>query len=85
MVKLAQIQAGELADLFQTVNQGIAVDEQLPGSFGNVQTVLEKLVDGEQGLLVQRIQRILLENFPQEDLTQGGGQLIDQTADTRFS
>ena len=31
MVELAQIQAGELTDLFQTVDQSISVDEQLTG------------------------------------------------------
>ena len=53
MVKLPQIKAGELLDLFQTVDQGVAVDEQLPGGFGNVQIVLEELVDGEQGLRME--------------------------------
>ena len=84
MVELAQIQTGQLADLLQTINQSIAVDKQLPGSLGNVQAVLKELIDGKQSLLIQRIQGILLEDFPQENLTQGGGQLINQTANTQI-
>ena len=84
MVELAQIKAGELLDLLQTVDQGVAVDKQLPGGFGNIQIVFEELVDGEQGLLIQRINGALLEDLAEEDLTQGSGQLIDQAADTQI-
>ena len=52
MVELTQIQAGQLLNLFQTVDQGVTVDKQLPGSFGNVQVVLKELVDGQQGFLM---------------------------------
>ena len=84
MVKLPQIQTGQLLDLLQPVHQGVAVDEQLTGSFGNVQVVLEELIDGEQSFLIQGIDGVLFEHLGQEDLTQGGGQLIDQTADTQI-
>ena len=84
MVELTQIQTGELLDLFQTINQGIAVDKQLPGSLGNVQVVLKELVDGEQGFLIQRINGVLLEHFAEEDLAQGGGQLVNQAANAQI-
>ena len=84
VVELPQVKTRKLADLFQTVHQGVAVDEQLPGSLGHVQAVLKELVDGEQGFLIQRIQRILLENFLQENLTQSGGQLVDETPDAQI-
>lgn len=84
MVKLTQIQAGEFADLLQTVNQSIAVDKQLAGSLGNVQAVLKELVDGKQSFLIQGIQRVLLEYFTQENLAQSGGQLVNQTADAQI-
>ena len=84
MVELAQVQAGELLDLLQAVHQGVAVDEELPGGLGDVQVVLKELVDGEQGLLVQGIDRILLEHLGQEDLAQGGGQLINQASDAQL-
>ena len=83
MVKFPQIKAGQLLDLFQAVYQGISVNEQLPGSFGHIQVVLKELIDGKQSLLIQRIDSTLLEYFGQEDVTQSGGQLIDQTADTQ--
>ena len=51
MIKLAQIQAGQLLDLFQAVHQGVAVDKELPGGLGNVQVVLKELIDGEQRFL----------------------------------
>ena len=83
VVELPQVQAGELLDLLQAVDQGVAVDEELSGGLGDVQVVLEELVDGEQGLLVQGVDGVLLEDLAQEDLTQGGGQLVDQTADAQ--
>ena len=54
MLKLAEIQAGQLADLLQAVHQGIAVDEELTGGLGHIQVVLEELVDGEQSLLIAK-------------------------------
>ena len=51
------------------------MDKQLPRGLGHVQAVLEEFVDGKEGLLIQRIQGVLLENLPQEDLAQGGRQL----------
>ena len=84
MVKFAQIQTGELLDLLQAVHQGIAVYEQLTGSFGNVQIVFKEFIDGEQRLLIQRINGVLLEHFAEENLAEGGGQLINQTADTQI-
>ena len=41
MVKFPQIQARQLLDLLQAIHQGVTVDEQLAGSFGNVQVVLK--------------------------------------------
>ena len=35
------------------IYQGIPVDKQLPGGFGNVQIVLKEFMDGEQRLLIQ--------------------------------
>ena len=83
VVKLPQIQPGELLDLFQPVDQCIAVDEELPGSLGDVQVVLKELVDGEERLLIQRVDGVLLENLLEEHLAQSRGQLIDQTADAQ--
>ena len=60
------------------------MDKELPGSLGDVQVVLKELVDGEQGLLIERIDGILLEHFTEEDLAQRGGQLVDQAADAQI-
>ena len=60
------------------------MDKQLAGGFGNIQIVLEEFIDGEQGLLVQCINGVLLKDLLQEHLAQGGGQLIDQAADTQI-
>ena len=83
MVELTQIQAGQLLDLLQTVHQGVTVHEQLTGGLRHIQIVLKELVDGEQSLLIQRVDGILLEHLRQEDVTQGGGQLVDQAANTQ--
>jgi len=39
VVEFPQVQARKLLDLLQAVDQGIAVDEQLPGRLGHVQIV----------------------------------------------
>ena len=40
-------------------------------------------MDGEQGLLVQGVNGVLLEDLLEEHLAQGGGQLVDQPADAQ--
>ena len=76
MVKLPQVKTGELLDLFQTVNQRVAVDEQFPGSLGYIQIILKEFIDSEQRFLIQRIDGILLEHLAEEYLAKGGGQLV---------
>ena len=44
MVELTQIQTGELADLFQTVDQSVAVYEQFPGSLGTFRLFSKNLL-----------------------------------------
>lgn len=73
IVEFPQIQTRQLLDLLQTVHQGVAVDEQLPRRLRHVQVVLEELVNGEQRLLIQRVDGVLLEHLLQEHLAQGGG------------
>ena len=73
VVELTQIQTGELLELLQTVDQSVAVDEQLSGRLRHVQVVLKELVDGEQSLVIQRVDGVLFEHFLQEHFTQGGG------------
>ena len=63
VIKLAQVKAGKLLDLLKTVYQRISVDEQLAGRFGDVQIVLKELIDREQRLLIERVDRVLLEHF----------------------
>ena len=67
VVELPQIQAGELLDLLQTIDQSIAVDKELSGGLGDIQVVLKELVDGEQSLLIQGVDGVLLEDLGQED------------------
>ena len=74
---------GELLDLLQTVDQRVSVDEQLAGGLGDVQVVLKELVDGEQRLLIERVDGVLLEHLGQEDLAECRRQLIDQAADAK--
>ena len=61
MVEFAQIETGELLDLFQTIDEGISVNKQLAGSLGDIQVVLKELLDGEESLLVERLDGALLE------------------------
>ena len=41
----------------------LKVSEQLAGRFGDVQIVLKELIDREQRLLIERVDRVLLEHF----------------------
>ena len=54
---------------------------QFPGCFGNVKIVLKEAVDRLQGVLIQGLDGVLLEDLVEEHLTQGGGELIDDTAE----
>ena len=68
VVELAQIQAGELLDLLQAIHQGIAVDEQLPGSLGNVQIILKEFIDCCQCLFIKIIRIASFEDLFDEHL-----------------
>ena len=70
MIELAQVETGQLFDLLETVDQRVAVYEQLARGLGNVQIVFEELLDGEQGLLVERVDRTLLEHLAEEHFAQ---------------
>ena len=71
----------ELFDLLQPVDQGVAVDKELPGGLGDVEVVLKEFVNGEKRLLVQGVDGVFLENLREEDLAEGRRQLVDQAAD----
>jgi len=60
------------------------VDKQLARCLRNVQVVLKELVDGEQGLLIQGVDGVLLKDLLKEHLAQDGGQLIDQAANAQI-
>ena len=59
------------------------MDEQLSGRLGDVEVILEELVDREQRLLIERVDGVLLEDLGQENFTQGRRQLVDQSADAK--
>ena len=82
MVKFAQIETGELADLFKTVYERIPVYEELPGGLGDVQIVFEEALDGHERFAVEGIQTAVFEDFLEEHFAQRGRKLIDQSADT---
>ena len=73
VVEFPQVQPGELFDLLQPVDQGIAVHEQAAAGLGHVQVVFKEALDGEQGLLVQALDAALLEHLFEEHLADGGG------------
>ena len=81
VVELAQVEARELLDLLETVDERISVDEQLSRRFGEDEVVLEELVDREERLLVERVDGVLLEDLLQEHFAQCRRQLINEAAD----
>ena len=84
MVKLAQVQAGDLLYLLKPVHQGIAVDVQLAACLRYVQVVLKELVYRLQRVRVQGPYGVLLEDLGEEHLAEGGGQLVDDAADAEI-
>ena len=59
------------------------MDEQLPGRLRNVQVILEKPVNGEQRLFIQRVNGVLLENLLQKHLAKRRRQLVNQPANAQ--
>lgn len=84
VIELTQVQTGQLFDLLKAVHQRIAVYEQLTRSLGYVQVVLEELLNREQRLLIERVDRTLAEYLGQEHLAQRDRQLINQTANAQI-
>ena len=60
IVELAQVETRELLDLLQTVDQRIAVDEQLAGGLGDIQAVLS--ADGVRILPSQYPNMLMVNN-----------------------
>ena len=83
MIEFTQIETCQLLDLVEAVNQCVSVNEQLSGCLGNVQAVFKELLDGEECLVIEGLDGVLLENFLQECLAEGGGQVIDKSCDTQ--
>ena len=69
VIELTQVQTGQLFDLLKAIHQRIAVYEQLTRGLGYVQVVLEELLNREQRLLIERIDRALAEYLGQEHLS----------------
>ena len=56
---------------------------KLSGGLGYIQAVLEKLVDGDQSLLVEIIRGLAAEDLLNEHLAQRDRKLIDQTTNSK--
>ena len=54
VIEVAQIKTGDLADLFQTVDQRVAVDEQAAAGLGDIQVVLKESLDEETLFTIQK-------------------------------
>ena len=84
IVELTQIESGEFFDLFQSVNQRIAVHEKLAGGFGYVQIVLEETLNRKQRFLIKTFDGIAFEYLAQEHIAQSRRELIDQPCDAEI-
>ena len=82
VVKFTEVKTCELFDLIQTVNESISVNEHLSGRFGYVQIVREEALNGGEGFSVESLDGALLEDLVEEHFAEGGGKLINQSADT---
>lgn len=80
IIKLADIQPGQLLDLVQAVDQGIAVEIEISGALCNAKTRVQKGMDGVQGLIINIRQVEPVEMIVQIFFTGLDRQLIDQFA-----
>ena len=76
--EFTQIESGDFFDLFQTVNERIAVNEELAGGFGNVEVVLKELLNRKERFMVEQLDRSAFENLLEKHFAERGRQLIDQ-------
>ena len=81
VIELAQIESRQLFNLFQTVDEGVAMYEELSRGLGDVEVVFKELVDCVERLLIQRLDRVFLEDLAEEHFAQGRRQLVDDAAD----
>ena len=55
IIEVAQVKAGQLADLLKAVDQRVAVNEQTAARLGDVQVVLKEALDREQRLGIEGV------------------------------
>ena len=84
VIELAEVKTCELLDLFKSVNEGISVYEELSRSLGNVEVVLEELLDSEESFVVEGLDAAYLEHLVEEGLAEGRGEVVDKTGDTEI-
>lgn len=53
IIEVAQVKAGQLADLLKAVDQRVTVNEQTAARLGDVQVVLKEALDREQRLGIE--------------------------------
>ena len=66
IIEVAQVKAGQLADLLKAVDQRVTVNEQTAARLGDVQVVLKEALDREQCLGIEGVDAFLLEHLAQE-------------------
>ncbi len=70
LVEIADIKAGCLLELVQTVGQGVAVDEKLPRRLREAQVIVKEGVDGPKGVRIYPaeiiVQKMLLQKLHQK-------------------
>ena len=79
VIEVADIQAGGLLKLVQTIGQGVAVDEEPAGGLGQAQIVGKEGVDGPESVGIQLAQVISPEMLQQVATAGGLGESVDET------
>ena len=84
MVEFAQVKTCELLDLFQTIDKGISMNEELAGRLGDIQIVLKELLDSKESFLIKGFDGALLEYLFEEHLAQRIRQLINKSGNAQI-
>ena len=84
ILKVSHVQARDFLHLLNPVNKRIAVHEELPGGFRNIEIILKKFLNRIEYLFINFFRNLISAKYlPYEDPAQIFRKLIDQSADSQ--
>ena len=79
IIEVTQIQTNSSLYLLQAIHQGIAMDIELAGGFGQVQTVIKESFNGMYHFVIEQSGRLAVEDHGVIAATHIGGNVAQET------